>query len=336
MTTSFFDLYKIGVGPSSSHTMGPMRAAFQFARGLAGNIESVHRVQADLYGSLALTGLGHGTDRAVLLGLAGNEPASIDPERISPTVDSIRGTKTLLLNDQRLIVFDEPRDLIFHRDVMFPPDAKLQHPNGLRLKAFDSHGTVLSERTFFSIGGGFITEDNVADQAKEAGRAERNLPYPFHSAAELLETAAGHNLTIAELMMANESAAGSQQGFPSPQEQVRAGVLRIWQAMRTCIERGIATEGTLPGGLNVRRRAHRAQRARGAQSLTRPGHPHHVPHGPRYAVALQGNEPRRTRPEHYRVLGIVLRIELPLSLQTRRRSGYTVTPAGTFGMMKMA
>jgi L-serine dehydratase len=274
VTTSFFDLYKIGVGPSSSHTMGPMRAAFQFARSLAGNIESVHRVQADLYGSLALTGLGHATDRAVLLGLAGNEPASIDPERIAPTVESIRSTKTVLLNGERLIAFDEPGDLIFHRNVMFPPGAKIQHPNGLRLTAFDSRGTVLSERTFFSIGGGFITEDHAADQGKEAARAERNLPYPFHSAAELLETAAAHNLTIAELMMANESALASRQGAGSPREYVRAGILRIWQAMRGCIERGIATEGTLPGGLNVRRRAHRlAERLREKEAEGKPGDP---------------------------------------------------------------
>ena len=272
MTTSFFDLYKIGVGPSSSHTMGPMRAAFQFARGLAGNIGDVHRVQGDLYGSLALTGLGHATDRAVLLGLAGNEPASIDPERIAPTVESVRSTKTLLLNGERRIAFEEPSDLIFHRDVMFPPGAKIQHPNGLRLTAFDSRGTVLSERTFFSIGGGFITEDTAADQGKDAARAE--LPYPFHSAAELLDTAAAHSLTIAELMMANESALPQQQGAGSPQEHVRAGVLRIWQAMRGCIERGIATEGTLPGGLNVRRRAHRlADRLREKEGEGKPGDP---------------------------------------------------------------
>jgi len=255
--------------------MGPMRAAFQFARGLSGNLESVDRVRADLYGSLALTGLGHATDRAVLLGLAGNEPGSIDPERIAPAVESIRSTKTVLLNGERLIAFNEPGDLIFHRDVMFPPRAKIQHPNGLRLTAFDSHGTVLSERTFFSIGGGFITEDNAADQGKEVGRAERNLPCPFHSAAELLESAAAHNLTIAELMMANESALASQQGVAgSPQEHVRGGVLRIWQAMRGCIERGIATEGTLPGGLNVRRRAHRlADRLREKEAEGKPGDP---------------------------------------------------------------
>ena len=260
MTTSFFDLYKIGVGPSSSHTMGPMRAAFQFARGLTGNLDRVQRVRAELFGSLALTGLGHATDRAVLLGLAGHEPATIDPESIAPTVESIRSTKSLRLNGEHPIAFNEAEDLIFHRDIMFPPDASLQHPNGLRLTAFDSRGVVLSERTFFSIGGGFITEDKGAEQSRstEDAQGERpGLPYPFHSAAELLHTAEAHNLTIAQLMMANECSLMAPRGHEPPEETVRAGILRIWQAMRGCIERGIATEGTLPGGLNVRRRARR-------------------------------------------------------------------------------
>jgi L-serine dehydratase len=259
VTTSFFDLYKIGVGPSSSHTMGPMRAAFQFARGLAPPLDRVKRVQADLYGSLALTGLGHATDRAVLLGLAGQEPATIDPECIVSTIESIRQSKTLRLNGERPIAFDESSDLLFHRDLMFPPGAKMQHPNGLRLAAFDADRVLISERTFFSIGGGFIVEDTGAGQggSPEPARSERTLPYPFHSAAELLHIAETHNLTIAQLMMANECSLIGQKGGQSAEAQVRAGVLRIWQAMRDCIERGIATEGTLPGGLNVRRRAHR-------------------------------------------------------------------------------
>jgi L-serine dehydratase len=275
VTTSFFDLYKIGVGPSSSHTMGPMRAAFQFARGLAPHIDQVHRVQVDLYGSLALTGLGHATDRAVLLGLAGSEPATIDPEWIVSTIEAIRQSKTLRLNHEKPIAFDEPRDLIFHRDVMFPPGAHLQHPNGLRLAAFDAGGAPLSERTFFSIGGGFITEDTDGGQsASQATRAERMLPYPFRSAAELLQIAGAHNLTIAQLMMANECALAEQQGSASPEEDVRAGVLRIWQAMRDCIARGIATEGILPGGLNVRRRAHRlAERLREKEAEGKTGDP---------------------------------------------------------------
>ena len=254
--------------------MGPMRAAFQFARGLASQIDNVQRVRADLYGSLALTGLGHATDRAVLLGLAGHEPATVDPECIAPTIESIRSAKSLQLNGERSIAFDEARDLLFHRDVMFPPGATMQHPNGLRLAAFDSRGVVLSERTFFSIGGGFINEDKAADQSRATEGAQGDLRYPFHSAAELLQTAEAHNLTIAQLMMANECALASQPGVASPEEHVRAGILRIWQAMRACIERGIATEGTLPGGLNVRRRAHLfAERLRAGEVEGKPGDP---------------------------------------------------------------
>ncbi|KAA6456863.1 L-serine ammonia-lyase [Acidobacteria bacterium AB60] len=275
MTTSFFDLYKIGVGPSSSHTMGPMRAAFQFARGLGAELPRVARVQIDLYGSLALTGIGHATDRAVLLGLAGNEPASIDPEQISPTIESIRFSRALALNGEQRIPFDEASDLLFHRDVMFPPGARTQHPNGLRLTAFSAEGSVLSQRTFFSIGGGFITEDSAdSSQPGSPAPAEVTLPYPFHSAAELLNTAQEHHLTIAELMMANECALARTHRAPAPEEQVRAGILHIWQTMRACIERGMVTEGTLPGGLKVRRRAHLfAERLRASEVEGKPGDP---------------------------------------------------------------
>jgi len=259
--TSLFDLYKLGVGPSSSHTMGPMRAACRFARELkqAGKLDEVVRVRVDLYGSLALTGLGHGTDRAVLLGLAGNEPASIDPAVIESTVAEIRATKRLKLAGERSVEFDETRDLRFRRETMFPPESKTQHPNGLRLTALDAGGNAIEERTFFSIGGGFIVEDG-AESARSAGD-EVTLPYPFKSAAELLESARAHGLKIHEVMMANECAR-LRVDYPSVsdtelEERVRVGIDAIWQTMKGCIERGIATEGILPGGLNVRRRAHR-------------------------------------------------------------------------------
>jgi L-serine dehydratase len=279
VTTSFFDLYKIGVGPSSSHTMGPMRAAFQFASGLAQEriLDRIHRVQADLYGSLALTGLGHATDRAVLLGLAGNEPSSIDPASIETTIGTIRQAKELCLDGKRAIEFLEPRDLLFHRNVMFPPGARTQHPNGLRLTAFDVAGKVLVERTFFSIGGGFVTEESGATDtpaSTSTPRADqRSLPFPFHSAAELLQTAEDHHLTISELMMANECSLMTPAA-DSPEDRVRAGIMRIWQAMRDCIERGMETEGILPGGLNVRRRAHRlAERLRAKEADGQPSDP---------------------------------------------------------------
>ena len=267
MTTSLFDLYKIGVGPSSSHTMGPMRAACRFAGDLAprGLLDRVVRVEADLFGSLALTGIGHGTDRAVLLGLAGNEPATIDPAAIDSTVAQIRESRRISLAGRRAIDFVEARDLIFHRDIMFPPGARTQHPNGVRFTAYDTSATVLDQRTFFSIGGGFIVEDAAqpADGRSALDQNQKKIPYPFHSAAELLETAHANQLTISELMLANECALIAPQPGVAPADAVRDGIDRIWQVMQGCVERGIAAEGILPGGLNVRRRAHRlAERLR--------------------------------------------------------------------------
>jgi L-serine dehydratase len=240
--------------------MGPMRAACRFARELdqRGKLELVERVQVDLYGSLALTGLGHGTDRAVLLGLAGNEPASIDPAVIESTIAEIRAMKRLRLAGSRDIEFDEVRDLLLRRETMFPPLAKTRHPNGLRLTAMDAGGNEIEQRTFFSIGGGFIVEDGV--EANTAG-GKAELPYPFKSAAELLETARAHGLKIHEIMMANECArmrvADPGASESALEGRVREGIDAIWRTMKGCIERGIPTEGILPGGLNVRRRARR-------------------------------------------------------------------------------
>jgi L-serine dehydratase len=228
-------------------------------------LERVTRVQVDLYGSLALTGLGHATDRAVLLGLAGNEPATIDPAAIEATVAAIRQERRMKLAGERELGFDEASDLLFHRDIMYPPGAKTQHPNGVRFTAFDITGAVVDQRTFFSVGGGFIVEDGVDAQA--SAMSDKQVPFPFHSAAELLATAEANGLTIAELMMANERAiAGGDSGIV-PAEQVSAGIDRIWATMKQCIERGMATEGILPGGLNVRRRAHRlAERLRAKEA----------------------------------------------------------------------
>jgi L-serine dehydratase len=240
--------------------MGPMRAACRFARELGerGVLQKVQRVQADLFGSLALTGMGHATDRAVLLGLSGNEPANIDPAAIAPTVAAIREMARIDLAGLHLISFVEKGDLIFHRSTMFPPGAHIQHPNGLRLTAFDAVGAVLEERTFFSIGGGFITEDVAEGEhaPTTTTTAMAVIPYPFHSAAQLLELAETHGLSISELMLRNETALVSGKEEQA-EERVHAGIDRIWQTMKDCIERGIATEGILPGGLNVRRRAHR-------------------------------------------------------------------------------
>jgi L-serine dehydratase len=227
-------------------------------------MDQVARVKATLYGSLALTGLGHATDRAVLLGLSGNEPANIDPAAIESTVASIRAAQRIDLAGERTIPFHEDCDLVFERSVMFPPEAITHHPNGLRLTAFDAAGMVVDERTFFSIGGGFIIEDGVDPSAQSKQPA---IPFPFHSAAELLATAHANELSISQLMLENECALVSRDQERAPVEVVRQGIERIWQAMQSCVERGIAAEGILPGGLNVRRRAHRlAERLRAKEA----------------------------------------------------------------------
>ena len=239
--------------------MGPMRAACRFARDLGtdGLLNRVVRVHVDLYGSLALTGLGHATDRAVLLGLSGHEPATIDPAAIASTVAGIRAAHRISLAGTHSIEFEEPRDLIFERTVMYPPGAQTQHPNGLRITAYDVSGSVIEQRTFFSIGGGFITEDGVTQSADAQQSA---IPFPFHSAAELLATAHANELSISQLMLENECAlvkAAAPDSDRSSVEVVREGIERIWKTMQDCVQRGIATEGILPGGLEVRRRAHR-------------------------------------------------------------------------------
>jgi L-serine dehydratase len=262
--------------------MGPMRAACRFVRSLESSrlLDRVARVQADLYGSLALTGIGHGTDRAILLGLAGNEPSAIDPAAIEYTVAAIRASKRLELAGKHGIEFDEPRDLVFHRDQMFPPEARTRHPNGLRLTAFDAGGSMVAVSTFFSVGGGFIVEDGMDDKA--ANESDVRLPYPFHSAAELLEVARTHALSIDRVMLANECerlratdpAIGIDGSAEAIERRVYSGIGKIWQTMQACAERGMATEGILPGGLNVRRRAHRlAERLRAREANGQQGDP---------------------------------------------------------------
>ncbi len=232
-----------------------MRAARRFAVELeeSGTLAHTAKVQTDLYGSLALTGLGHGTDRAVLLGLSGEEAGTIDPATIEPKLEEIRASGSLSLLGRHPVRFREAEDLLLHRDRMLPPGAKTQHPNGVRFTACDEAGRVLRAGTFFSIGGGFIVADG--EEPGEVPRSggdvrDADLPYPFSSAAELLERAQAAGLAIWELMLANESAL-------RPEEEVRAGILRIWSVMQGCIDRGMVTEGILPGGLAVRRRAPR-------------------------------------------------------------------------------
>ncbi len=247
--------------------MGPMRAARTFALALADSnlLAQVNEVTVDLYGSLAHTGKGHGTDRAVLLGLLGEQAGEIDIESIEPKLAQVRGSRLLALLGTQTITFDEPEQLLFHTDTLYPPGARTQHPNGVRFSAFDSAGSVLMEATYFSIGGGFIVADGESPDA--APLATEAMPHPFGSAAELLARADAHGLSIAELMFTNECA------IRSP-EEVRAGVLRIWRVMRQSIEHGMATPGILPGGLNVRRRAAPlAQRLRDRLESAQPADP---------------------------------------------------------------
>ena len=278
--TSLFDLFKIGIGPSSSHTVGPMRAALRFAESLRDeSLDRVHHVRVDLYGSLALTGHGHGTDRAIQLGLLGEQPAQVDPASIDGKLAQIRSTEMLNIAGQRSIPFHEVTDLLFHRDIMYPPQSSAaeneksaQHPNGMSFTGFDDAGNILLSQTYYSIGGGFIvTAAELAATPHDTPARTQKLPvpYPFSSAAELLATAAAHNLTIAELMLANESAL--KQNDPAA---VRASIATIWQAMQDCCSRGMVTEGILPGGLNVRRRAPRlAARLRDKASAGQPADP---------------------------------------------------------------
>ncbi|MDE1156143.1 MAG: L-serine ammonia-lyase [Acidobacteriaceae bacterium] len=277
MQTSLFELFKIGIGPSSSHTVGPMRAALRFVRELSTThpLSSVVSLRVDLYGSLALTGIGHGTDRAVLLGLLGESPDTVPLDRIEAMLARIRDERRLLLMGEHDLHFDPQQHLLLHREQMYPGEIAT-HPNGMTLTAFSADGSMLYNQTYYSIGGGFILSDE--EFAHPTASFERTVPYPFSSAAELLRTAQSHELTIAELMCANEVALLSDPTIVrrldrivsaerpelhdvidihalSPREQIEAAVLTLWQAMSDCIERGIATEGTLPGGLNVRRRA---------------------------------------------------------------------------------
>ena len=254
MAVSVFDLFKIGIGPSSSHTVGPMRAARLFVQRLAhdGLLAKVTRIQCGLYGSLGATGKGHGSDKAVLLGLLGESPDTVDVEAVPALLHRIRHEGALALPGGPAIAFDEKRDLKFFRRETLP-----FHANGMRLQAFDAHGQALAERCYYSVGGGFIVSDEVAaDGARQKVIAPDTtaLPLPFHSAAELLSLCQQHQLSIAGLMRRNER-------HWRTDAEVDAGLLHIWQVMQDCVARGCRTDGTLPGGFKVKRRAAPLHRA---------------------------------------------------------------------------
>jgi len=240
--------------------MGPMRAAWRFVRGMEanGSLAQVARIVTDLYGSLALTGIGHGSDRAVLAGLRGWEPASIDPDAMEREIAQILAAKEILLCGLKKISFAAETDLVLHRDQLYPPAARRQHPNGMRLRAFDAEGAVLDERVYFSIGGGFLVEDGEDEDLRTATSSA--VPFPFHSAAELLRIAAANELTIPELMLENECAIAAHDADAAGVDRVawvRGKILCLWQVMSGCVKRGTHMEGELPGGLKLKRRAKR-------------------------------------------------------------------------------
>ena len=243
MSLSVFDLFKIGIGPSSSHTVGPMRAAWRFADGLQRDelLAATASLRVELYGSLGATGKGHGSDKAVLLGLEGEQPESVDTDSIPARLATIRERGELQLLGRHPIPFDSKAQLAFiRRPLPF-------HPNGMVFRAFDAAGLQLRSREYYSVGGGFVVDEQAAgsDRIVEDATA---LAYPFHSAAELLDHCAAQDMSISQLMLANEAAW-------RPEAETRAGLLRIWQVMQDCVDAGCRTEGVMPGGLKVRRRA---------------------------------------------------------------------------------
>ncbi|MDH4051536.1 MAG: L-serine ammonia-lyase [Rubrivivax sp.] len=248
MAVSVFDLFRIGIGPSSSHTVGPMRAARMFAHRVSGQgvLPEVARIKVELFGSLGATGKGHGSDKAVLLGLAGHEPDLVDVESIPALLSAIRGQRRLRLAGEREIAFDESGDMVFHRRKSLP-----FHANAMRFAAFDAADAEIHAQTYYSVGGGFVVSEEIAadgEKLKVVAPDTTVLPHPFHSGEELLQLTVSLGCSIAELMRRNERHWRSDA-------EIDAGLLHLWQVMQACVQRGCRTPGILPGGFKVRRRA---------------------------------------------------------------------------------
>jgi L-serine dehydratase len=244
MAISVFDLFTIGIGPSSSHSIGPMRAARRFVERLRADslLAKCTRIEVRLYGSLALTGKGHGTDKAILLGLEGVKPDEIDPDEVEPRVAAIRANRKLTLPGGPTVAFDEEYDLLWLRKETLP-----QHPNGMRFTAYDAAGASLLEYTCFSIGGGFVVDESDA-ALDQLSHDETPLPYSYRTGDDLLKMAAASGLSVSEMTLANERCWRSEA-------EIRERLLKIWSVMQGCVERGCRQGGILPGGLKVRRRA---------------------------------------------------------------------------------
>lgn len=262
MAISVFDLFKIGIGPSSSHTVGPMRAARLFVSGLksTAHLQETRRVKAELYGSLGATGKGHGSDKAVLLGLTGETPDEIDPDAVPGLLAAIRANASVRLLHEHPVAFDEKADFIFYRRETLP-----FHSNGMRFTAFDAAGATLREKIYYSVGGGFVVNADALGKDHLIPDATV-LKYLYKSGDELLLQCKAHRLSIAQLMLANETRWRTE-------EEIRAGLLRIWGVMRDCVKRGCERDGELPGGMHVKRRAaglYRALMAKPEKSLRDP------------------------------------------------------------------
>ncbi len=239
MTISVFNLFSIGIGPSSSHTVGPMKAAHAFIQSI--DLSKTARVKAELFGSLAFTGKGHGTDGAVLLGLEGNLPDTVNPDIIQPRTQEIMAQHQINLNNKLVVPFNPQEDLVFNFKDILP-----SHTNGMRFTAFDNAGNEIATQIYYSIGGGFIVTD--AEINNPAAAQHQTVPYPFESTKQLLEHCEKHKLTIKDIMLANESALHSEA-------EVKARLFKIANVMRECIKKGCESKGILPGGLNIKRRA---------------------------------------------------------------------------------
>jgi len=255
MAVSTFDLFKIGIGPSSSHTVGPMRAAVMFTQRLQASqlLPKVERIQVELFGSLAFTGRGHGTDRAIVLGLSGEWPDQINPDDIEATLAAIKAKQEVLLLGSHRISFNAKSDLIFNKKESLP-----HHSNGMRFTALDQQSQLIESRDYYSVGGGFVVNQDEA-AADQIVADTTTLPYPFTKSIELLRLCRKHQLSIAQIMWANEQAWRSRT-------EIEDGLRAIWAAMQACVTRGIETEGTLPGGLHVQRRAPELHRVMSAGS----------------------------------------------------------------------
>lgn len=243
MAISVFDLFKIGIGPSSSHTVGPMKAARLFALRLQrdGLLSHTAAIRTELFGSLGATGKGHGTDKAIILGLLGEEPETVDVSTVSTRVDAIRAAQQLHVLGVQPIRFVEKQHILFRRSTL------AYHPNGMTFAALNAESAFLDAATYYSVGGGFVVDETAigADRIREDVTP---LPYPFDTAAQLLHLCHTHSMSISQIMLENEKAWRSEA-------EIRSGLLHIWEVMQNCVQRGVNAEGILPGGMKVKRRA---------------------------------------------------------------------------------